>query len=191
MTATILNKDEFLQQRRANTLKLKSTVFIYPTDTIYGIGCDATDTKLVQRIRKLKKSRQPFSIIVPNKKWIVENCKMTKKAKTWLDKLPGPYTLIIPLTNKNCIASNVNMDKDTIGIRIPDNWFSEVASDLGVPIVTTSANVTGEDFMTSLENLKDEFKKGVDFVVYQGEIRGKPSTLVIIEDDDVTIKSRA
>ena len=64
-------------------------VFIYPTDTIYGIGCGALDKNAVEKIRRLKERQtNPFSIIAPSKEWITENCIITKEAKDLLNKLP-------------------------------------------------------------------------------------------------------
>ena len=158
-------------------------VFIYPTDTIYGIGCDALDKNAVEKIRKLKeRPTNPFSIIAPSKEWIIENCIITKEAKDLLNKLPGPYTFILKLKNKNAVAKNVNeninSDQKTIGVRIPNHWFSDVVSELGLPIVTTSANRSGQPFMTSLEDLDQTIKDGVDFIIYEGEKKGRPSKVV-------------
>ena len=157
----------------------KGAVFIYPTDTIYGLGCNALDQKAVEKIRNIKeRPTNPFSIIVPSKEWITENCIVTKEAKEWLKKIPGPYTLILKLKNKNAIAKNVNQSEETIGVRIPDHWFSNVVQKLGFPIVTTSANRSGKPFMTSLEDLDPKIKEGVDFIVYEGEKKGRPSKIV-------------
>ena len=154
-------------------------IFIYPTDTIYGIGCNALDKKAVEKIRKLKeRPTNPFSIIVPSKRWIMENCIVDREAKEWLNKLPDAYTLILKLKNKKAIAKIVNNNQETIGVRIPDHWFSKVIKDLGFPIVTTSANRSGRAFMTSLEDLDPKIKEGVDFIIYEGEKKGKPSKIV-------------
>jgi L-threonylcarbamoyladenylate synthase len=191
MEPSIVTPAEFMEKKLLYEKKLKEHVFIYPTDTIYGIGCDATNEKLVERIRNIKKSKkQPFSVIAPSKKWIHENCVITPITEKWLKKLPGPYTLIIRLKNKNCVAKNVTCGMMTIGIRIPDNWMGRIAEDIGVPIITTSANITGGNFMTSLDNLGPEIRKKVDLIIYQGEIKGTPSTLVIIDNDDVAIQKR-
>lgn len=176
----ILTKAE-LQLRFTEISKQIRTgaVFIYPTDTIYGLGCNALDEKAVAKIRKLKeRPANPFSIIVPSKGWIAENCMVTKEGKGWIGKLPGPYTLIFRLKNKDAIARSVHQGEETIGVRIPDHWFSEVVQKLGFPIVTTSANRSGKPFMTSLEDLDDSIKKGVDFIIYEGEKKGRPSKIV-------------
>lgn len=154
-------------------------VFIHPTDTIYGIGCNAADEKAVRAVRKLKeRGDAPFSIWVPNKEWILQHCEATPEMNEWLEKLPGPYTFIVKLKNKATIAKSVNSGSDTVGVRLPNHWFSRVVEQLGVPIITTSANRTGKRFMTSIEDLDGEISRGVRFVVYEGEKKGLPSTIV-------------
>lgn len=164
----------------------KGAVFIYPTDTIYGIGCDAANKKAVARIRTLKeRSEAPFSIWVPSLDWIKEACIITPKAKKWLTELPGPYTLILQLHNHKTIASNVAPNTDFIGIRYPDHWFNEVVKKADLPLVTTSANKTGQPFMTSLEDLEPEIKKGVEFIIYEGEKKARPSKVVNVEKEEI------
>lgn len=166
-----LRYDEILEKIRGGA------IFIYPTDTIYGIGCNALDKKAVEKIRTIKgRPDSPLSIWVPSIKWIEKNCD-TKKAKEWIKKLPGSYTLIIPLKNKTAIAENVTLT-DSIGVRLPDHWFRKVVEDLNFPIITTSANKAGEPFMTSLEMLDPDVEREVEFMVYEGEKIGRPSKLI-------------
>ena len=161
-------------------------VFIYPTDTIYGIGCNALDTKAVDKIRQLKeRPTNPFSIIAPSKEWIIKNCMVTKEGKEWLNKLPGPYTLIFKLKHKNAIVKNVIPAEETIGVRIPSHWFSGVVQELGFPIVTTSANRSGKPFMTCLEDLDETIKEGVSFIIYEGEKKGRPSKIINLVEGSV------
>ena len=164
----------------------KGAVFIYPTDTIYGLGCNALDQKAVQKIRILKeRPTNPFSVIVPSKEWITENCIVTLEAKSWISKLPGPYTLVLELKNKPAVAKNVNLEKDTVGVRIPNHWFSEVVQKLGFPIVTTSVNYSEKPFMTCLEDLDPVLKSGVDFIIYEGEKKGRPSKIINLVEGKV------
>jgi len=155
-------------------------VFIHPTDTIYGLGCDAMNADAVKKIRDAKqRSQNPFSVIAPSKQWISENCEVSPEAKKWIDEqLPGPYTLILRLKNPDCIAHNVNFGKDTLGVRIPAHWISDLVGRLGFPCVTTSANKSGERFMTSQEDLDAEVAAHVDFFISEGGKKGRPSTLV-------------
>jgi L-threonylcarbamoyladenylate synthase len=187
--ARIINRDELANDPKLFN-ELKKSVFIYPTDTIYGLGCDATSEELVIRVRQIKKSLEhPFSIIIPNKNLIFSNCETDGRVQEWVDKLPGPYTLVFKV-KKKFFADSVNKNKDSIGIRIPNNWFYNVVKRMKTPVVTTSANVTGNDFMTSLDNLDDEVEKKVDFIVYDGELNGRLSTIVHLETPDVKINER-
>ena len=113
----VLTKEEFEGKtwHWYNQIK-NNALFIYPTDTIYGIGCDATSEEAVKKLRNVKtRYTRPFSIIAPNKQWILENCVIGEKEKSWIDKLPGPYTLILKLKNKTAIAKETNNEGDRIG----------------------------------------------------------------------------
>ncbi len=165
-------------------------VIIYPTDTIYGIGCDATDENAVLRIRRIKKrDEKPFSVIAPSKKWIEDNCELNDASKEWIDKLPGPYTLIVRL-KKQCVAPSVNFESGTLGIRIPAHWISDKVAELDRPLVTTSVNVTGEPFATKIQDIADEIIQQVDLVLDDGESSGRPSTLVDCTGKEAIVRTR-
>ncbi|MEK6948980.1 MAG: L-threonylcarbamoyladenylate synthase [Nanoarchaeota archaeon] len=186
----ILSKEEFEQEKYAiiERLKENSPIFIYPTDTIYGIGCNALNKEAVNKIRIAKeRSANPFSVIAPSKEWIRENCVMAKSAEEWIERLPGPYTLILK-TKRNCVAENVAPRLKTLGIRIPAHWFSDFVHGIGVPIVTTSANKASQDFMTSLEDLDLDIKSKVDFIVYEGEKQGTPSRIIDLTDEERVVE---
>ncbi len=151
-------------------------IFIYPTDTIYGIGCNALLKTSVNKIREIKKREsKPFSVIAPNKNWILENCFVSEED---LNKyLPGPHTLFVK-RKKDIVAKSVNPSDKTLGIRIPKHWFAEVIAEAGVPFVTTSVNLTGEPHMQKIEDIPESIKSSVDYCIYEGEIDGKPSTKI-------------
>ena len=96
-----LTKKEFLQNQNFYLKQIqKGKIFIYPTDTIYGIGCITSNKKSVAKIRKIKqRNTKPFSIIIPNKKWIKENCITKPTHQEYINKLPGKYTFIFKLKN--------------------------------------------------------------------------------------------
>ncbi len=197
----VVLKEELGASRKKYLKLMKSKIFIYPTDSIYGIGCDATNEAAVSRIRSLKKSNlQPFSIIAPSKEWVYKNCVVEEKEKPYVEALGKKlvisgkktcFTVILRLKNKKAIAKNVNQGMDTIGVRIPDHWITEFVKELSVPIVATSANPTGEEFMTSVDDLNEHIKEGVDFIIYEGEKKGAPSTLIHFDDERVKIKDRS
>jgi L-threonylcarbamoyladenylate synthase len=172
----ILSKKEFFEN---NTYlnSINSSVFIYPTDTIYGIGCNALDDKAVSRIRNIKKrDEKPFSVIAPSKTWILENCEVEEKE---LENLPGPYTFVLKQKNKT-VSKFVNPGTDLLGVRIPNHWISEIVSKLDFPIVTTSVNISGKKHMSCIDDLEEDIKNKVDFIIYEGEKKGSPSTIIKI-----------
>ena len=164
----------------------KGALFIHPTDTIYGIGCNALNASSVEKIRRLKeRPTSPFSVWVPSLGWIQENCQVNKEGKHWINRLPGPLTLLLPLKNKKAIASNVIPGLSTIGIRHPNHWFIKVIKKCGVPIITTSANKSDSPFMTKIENLDSDIEKEVDFMIYEGEKKARPSKIINTTDDKI------
>lgn len=149
-------------------------IFIYPTDTIYGIGCDATNKVAVQKIRTIKqRTENSFSIIPPSQEWIEKNtdCKEGLAA--------GPFTYIAKLTGAESLAANVHPAQDgEIGLRIPKHWFAATIAHAGVPFVSTSVNLQGKPNMTSLEDLDPVIRDQVDIIIYEGPLRGSSSAKI-------------
>jgi len=169
----------------ANRIK-KGAVFIHPTDTIYGLSCDASNKDAVKRIREIKnRPDSPFSVWVPSIKWIENNCVINKEGEKWLKELPGPYTLITKLKNKNAISKEVIPKTDNLGVRLPNHWLGEFIRLLNIPFVSTSANKAGQPFMTSLRDLDPEVETRVDFAIYEGEKKSRPSKIVHLVEDNV------
>ena len=179
----ILTEYELRLRKREILKKIAAgAVFIYPTDTIYGLGGNATNEATVKRIRQIKERQdKPFSVCAPSKEWIRQKAVESQKNNPSIDTLPGPYTLIITV-HRNGIAQNVNPENDTLGVRIPDHWFTNYIKELNLPLITTSVNKTNEPFMTSLEDLDPDIEKKVDFIIYEGEKKGKPSKIIDLND---------
>jgi tRNA threonylcarbamoyl adenosine modification protein (Sua5/YciO/YrdC/YwlC family) len=153
------------------------SLFIYPTDTIYGLGCNALNKKAVEKIKKIKArdSKKPLSIIAPSKKWIL---KYTKPKKQFLDKyLPGKYTLILKKRNPKFL--NWVSNHETLGIRIPKNSFSGIITKANVPFITTSVNISGKKPATKPEDIDKKILAKVDLVILGKKLSGKPSTIVL------------
>ena len=184
----ILYAKELLKwkDRVLNELK-NGKIAIYPTDTIYGIGCNALLDEPVKKIRELKnRPSTPFSVIAPFVEWIDENCIIDK---VFLDKLPGPYTFICKTKGK-IVSSEVNPGLDSLGTRLPDNWFSTLISEMDIPFVTTSVNKSGERYMTSLEDIDHDLINKVDFIIYDGPKDGRPSTIFDFTKDEPEVIER-
>ena len=159
----------------------KNKVVIYPTDTIYGIGCYALDDNLVKKIKDIKNrdSNKPFSVIV-NKKWIRNNCITNKLINSYIKKLPGKYTFILKLKNKKAISKEVNNNSDTIGVRIPNTIFTKR---LPIPFVTTSVNISGEHPIINTSQINDKIRNNVDLIIKGGILNNKPSKVYDLTKD--------
>lgn len=158
-------------------------IILYPTDTVWGLGCDATDAAAVQRIYDLKRS--------VNKKSMLVLCASPDMVVRYVDRAPGiafevmelatsPLTLILP--GAVGVAENLIPDEGTLGVRVPDHAFCQrMLRGLGRPIVSTSANLTGEATPTRLPEVAREIVEGVDFVVnprFEGKPTRKASSIV-------------
>lgn len=169
----------------------RGEVIVYPTDTIYGIGCNALNSGGVKRIREIKKrDTKPFSVIVPGKSWIRKNCFVDERVEKWLDKLPGPFTLILELKKRKAIVREVNNFGESLGVRIPKHWFAEVIEEAGVPFVTTSVNLSGKKPIGEVGEISAEIREKIDYVIDEGKIEGRPSTVVNLlgEREDVRVR---
>lgn len=173
----VLSKVETLQRKEEIISAIKlGKIFIYPTDTIYGLGCDATNEESVKKINKIKKREGKYlSVIAPNKKWIEDNFFVSDLSK--VDSLPGPYTFFIKMKKGSLVAKGVTLD-ETLGVRFPNNWFTEIISDAGVPFITTSVNLSGEKHMEKIEDLPESINSQVEYIIYDGPIYGKSSTKI-------------
>jgi len=151
-------------------------VFVYPTDTIYGLGCNAENKESVNSIKliKARDKEKPLSVIAPSKEWIKENLIIDKID---IDKyLPGPYTLVLWKKDKSFLS---HVSSDTLGVRIPANEFSSLVQKAGVPFITTSVNLSGEKPAAGIQEIKTEVLRDVDIVLDGGKLEGTPSTIIM------------
>lgn len=158
-------------------------VIIYPTDTVYAMGCDINNVKAVQRVAQLKgvkPEKANFSMICRDLSNIAAYAKVNNGVfKVMKRNLPGPFTFILPATNK---LPNVLMNRrKTIGIRIPDNFIIHaIVEELGNPLLTTSLHDEDEivEYMTDPELIHEKYEKIVDVVIDGGFGHNVASTVV-------------
>ena len=159
-------------------------VIIYPTDTVYGIGGDLLNRKAMDRLCKIKAIKPKnfnLSFICYSMSHISEYVKAmdTSTFKILKRVLPGPYTFILKASNK--VPKILNVNKKTVGIRIPDhNIPRQIAQTLGNPIVTSSIKNQDEiiEYSTDPEHIFDEFQNLVDIVIDGGYGGNIPSTVI-------------
>jgi L-threonylcarbamoyladenylate synthase len=163
---------------------LEGGIIIYPTDTIYGIGCDAANEKAVSRVRDMKERfSKPLSVIAPDKEWINENFIIQGKEE-YLDKIPGPYTLVMEMKSR-IVPHNVTPTMK-LGVRMINNELQQLFEYIGVPIITTSLNITGMPNIKELSELekgKNIIFKTADIIIDGGRLDGNPSTVIDITGD--------
>jgi L-threonylcarbamoyladenylate synthase len=167
--------------RRKIIEKIKEgRIFIYPTDTIYGIGCDATNQKAVSAIKKVKKRRTPMSVIAPSKEWVRDN--LVLKHDELMERLPGPYTIILEKKDPSLLKNTSKTN--TLGIRIPSHAFTELVEKAGRPFITTSVNFSGGVSITKIEETPKEIMEKTDFIIDAGVLGHTPSKIIDATGDE-------
>jgi len=160
-------------------------VIAYPTDTTYGIGCSIFNKKGVERIYQVKQrdKRKPFSFICSDLAEVSRYARLTNMAfKAMKRCLPGPYTFVLEASRE--VPDLLTTRQKTVGIRIPDNRICmAIVQQLGAPIVTTSANLTGEEPVGDPYEIQRLFGSGLDLVVDGGLLTTDVSTVISMIDD--------
>lgn len=170
----------------------KGGLIIYPTDTVYGLGCDITNTKALEKIAKIKGvklNKANFSFICSDLSNLSDYVKQIDSATFKILKraLPGPYTFILPGNNN---LPKVFKNKSTVGIRVPDNAIiRELVKHLGNPIVSTS--IYDEDdvieYTTDPELIYEKWQDIVDVVIDGGYGDNTPSTVIDLSEGEIEI----
>ena len=170
----------------------KGGLIIYPTDTVYGLGCDITNVKALERIAKIKGiklERSNFSFICHDLSNLSDYVTQidTSTFKLLKRTLPGPYTFVLPGAST---LPHPFKKKKTVGIRIPDNSIAlEIVKSLGNPIVSTSIHDEDEllEYTTDPELIFEKWSSKVDLVIDGGFGDNTPSTVVEVKDSEITI----
>ena len=165
-------------------------IAVIPTDTVYGIVCDALDEEAVDKIYQLKKRSysKPMIVLMSDMDMVKKYTKSLSKLETKLFKTfsPGPLTVLVKKADS--IPDVVNSGLPDLGVRIPDDKELQLLiSKLGHPIVATSANVSSSETITRINMLEDSIKDNVDYIYNGGSIYRGASTIVREKDNMVEI----
>jgi len=162
-------------------------IILYPTDTVWGIGCDATNSEAVKKIYALKKREETKSMVC-----LVNN---TEMLKIYIDTIPVAALNIIkesqkPTTiiynNPKGVAKNLVANDNTLAIRVVKNTFcDELIKNLKKPLVSTSANISGNHTPKSFAEISEQILKGVDYIVNLPDEKSeaKPSAIIKLAND--------
>jgi len=161
-------------------------VIVYPTETSYGLGADATNEEAVNKIFKIKKRQVGKSVLI-----VMSNIEMAMQYVEWSEKLneltqkywPGPLTVVMPLKSGHNLASGVVAIDNTLAFRISSHpLITELTKKLNKPIVSTSANISAQGDSYNAQEIINVFEKEVsqpDIVIDAGELPEKsPSTII-------------
>lgn len=187
-----IHPDNPSQRKIAQVIDIleKGGVVIYPTDTVYGLGCDIFNRKAVEqvcRIRGLDPKKAQLSFICEDISQVAEYSKPIDNEVFRLMKqiLPGPYTLILKANNE--VPKLLKSRRSTFGVRLPDHpIIAELVKGLGRPILTTSLKSDDEilEYFTDPIDIHDDFEKRVDVVIDGGTGSNVPSTVIDCTSDE-------
>ena len=166
----------------------KGGIILYPTDTVWGIGCDATNTEAIRKIYKLKQRSESKTMIC-----LVNNFGMLERH---VDNVPNVAYNIMELADKPTtiiydnpagVAENIIANDNTLAIRVVDHEFCQrLIRKLGKPLVSTSANIAGEPTPKTFKEIDEAILKGVDYVVNLPSEKGstaKPSAIIKLSNN--------
>ena len=176
-----------LEIQKAYEIIKEGGIILYPTDTVWGIGCDATNPEAVAKIYKLKQRAATQSMIVlMNGEKMMYNVFKDIPEVAWqiIDLSEKPTTII--LDKPRNVAPNLVLGDNSIGIRIVKEPFCfKLLEKMKKPLVSASANIEGQPVPIAFKDINPEIIKGVDYVVNldRDKIAGKPSTIIKLTND--------
>ena len=161
----------------------------YPTDTIYGVGCDLFNPESIRKIHRLKKleGKKPLSFICSDLKDISRYAYVSNYAYKMMKRLlPGAYTFVLKATK---LVPKIAMTKqNTVGIRIPDNKIClALVKELGHPIISTSVYKPDEGLYNDPAEIEERFGKQLDLVIDGGVIVAEHSSIIDLTDDSTKV----
>lgn len=161
----------------------------YPTDTYYGIGCDLSSKKAIDRLYGIKNRdrKKPFAFLCPDLSDVAKYAKVSKFAYRIMRQLtPGPFTFVLEATK---LVPDMMMSKQKqVGIRVPQApLMLAIAAKLGRPIVTTSATGGEDEILTDAKEIKDALGARLDLILDGGVQPAEPSTVVSLIDDQLEV----
>jgi len=162
----------------------KGGVIVYPTDTIYGFGCDILNKKAIEKVFNIKqKKNNQFSFICADLKEISKYAQVSDVAFRYLKRLlPGPYTFVFKASK--FVPKEIIPEKKTVAIRIPDSKIClDIVKKLGNPIISTSVNISNEPHYSDPLEIEKVFGDKVDLIIDAGIMANEPSSVIDFSGD--------
>lgn len=160
-------------------------LIIYPTDTLYGIGCDIFNKEALEKVFSIKSesNHKLFSFVCSDLKNIARYAKVSDYAyRTMKHLLPGPYTFILPAAKE--VPKKLWSKRKTVGIRVPNNNIALLlVRELGNPIISTSVTDRSGEVLTDVDEIKTVFNSSVDLMLATGSLAGAPSSVIDLSSE--------
>lgn len=174
----------------------KGGIIIYPTDTVYGIGCSIFNTQAITRIYQIKGQDplKPFSFICSDLSHISEYAKVSNPAFRLMKQLiPGPFTFVLPASRLKQLPKSLISKRKTVGIRVPDNIISRtLIQELGHPILSASVTNRAGEILNDPQIIREHYEKIVDLIIDGGFSQLEVSTIIdLTEDRPVVVRHGA
>ncbi len=167
----------------------KGGIIIYPTDTVYGIGCDIFNKDALEKIFSIKNDNNSklFSFVCSSLKDISNYAKVSDFAyRTMKHLLPGPYTFILPAAKQ--VPKKLWSKRKTVGIRVPNHSITlTLVEELGNPIISTSTTNRKGEILIDPTEIKNIFNSQVDLMLAAGNLNNNPSSVVDLSSDEPEI----
>lgn len=168
----------------------KGNLVITPTDTVYGIMADATNIKAIEKVYECKQrdEKKPLLLLVDSINMLKKYTKDLKPLEEEIIQkfLPGKLTILLHKNDK--VNNRITAGTNLVGIRIPDNKeLMGIINKLGNPVISTSANISGQSTITNPKKIKKELLKHISYVEDAGIINNEPSSIIKIENEKITI----
>jgi tRNA threonylcarbamoyl adenosine modification protein (Sua5/YciO/YrdC/YwlC family) len=164
-------------------------VIAYPTDTVYGLGCDIRSKKALDRVRRIKKidNKRHLSFVFADLKTISQYAQVNDNDYKILRRyLPGPYTFVLKATR--LVPRIVLTKRNEVGIRIPDNRICQaLVAELGNPILSSSVRMPDEQLLDDPREIDNMYKGQVDLVVDGGVFLPEPSSIISLLEDEPNV----
>ena len=158
-------------------------IIVYPTDTIYGFGCNAKNSLSIKKLNKIKRRTRPMSILAPNVQTASDWMDISSKHKKFARNIIRNSNTVIVPSKKNVCSKLIKGKNNSIGIRIPNHPFcKKLALVCSFPITTTSVNRTGEKPMTDPENIANEFNNELNLIIEDKIIDGSASKIYLFQN---------
>jgi tRNA threonylcarbamoyl adenosine modification protein (Sua5/YciO/YrdC/YwlC family) len=171
-------------------------VIVYPTDTIYGIGCSIENREAIEKIYQIKRRKQdkPLSFICSDLKHISEYAHVSNPAFRIMKRLvPGPYTFVLPAARMKQLPKILVSRRKTVGVRVPNHRITmAIVEVLGHPLVSTSVtDGSGRDPLNDPALIQERFRNQVDIIIDGGRSISEPSTVVDLTGEPRVLRQGA